>query len=396
MIASTRWLISDSLVLARRNIEHVRQIPEKLLDVTIQPLMFVVLFAYVFGGVIGIPDGSYHEYLIGGILAQTITFGIVGPATSIATDLREGIVDRFRSLPINRSAYLLGHLTAELAAATLALAVLTVSGLIVDWRIHSSPLEALGGFALLMLYAMTMLWVGTLLGPVVRSPDSVTGIGIGGGRRIGTANRSEDYPTGGVIAPEDMHVGLPLNAHAPINVSYHTINVEDTPQLRELWVNFWYRDASEVTEPALEWFRIGDPLFTIAPLATATLGPYTCNVGAPGRLLWLYGHRHANNTRFTVTRTRGTQVDTIYDADKWEEPLLLEYSTSVTNTAPDIAQGVEGGWNGILDLAVGDVITWKCDVTNKNNATLRFTNNTFTGEMCIIDAEAVGATCSGL
>ena len=81
MIASTRWLISDSLVLARRNIEHVRQIPEKLLDVTIQPLMFVVLFAYVFGGVIGIPDGSYHEYLIGGILAQTITFGIVGPAT---------------------------------------------------------------------------------------------------------------------------------------------------------------------------------------------------------------------------------------------------------------------------------------------------------------------------
>ena len=176
MIASTRWLVSDSLVLARRNIEHVRQIPEKLLDVTIQPLMFVVLFAYVFGGVIGIPDGSYHEYLIGGILAQTITFGIVGPATSIATDLREGIVDRFRSLPINRSAYLLGHLTAELAAATLALAVLTVSGLIVDWRIHSSPLEALGGFALLMLYAMTMLWVGTLLGPVVRSPDSVTGI----------------------------------------------------------------------------------------------------------------------------------------------------------------------------------------------------------------------------
>jgi hypothetical protein len=233
-------------------------------------------------------------------------------------------------------------------------------------------------------------------GDAAMTADSVSGIGIGGGRRIGTANRSEDYPTGGVIAPEDMHVGLPLNAHAPINVSYHTINVEDTPQLRELWVNFWYRDASEVTEPALEWFRIGDPLFTIAPLATATLGPYTCNVGAPGRLLWLYGHRHANNTRFTVTRTRGTQVDTIYDADKWEEPLLLEYSTSVTNTAPDIAHGVEGGWNGILDLAVGDVITWKCDVTNKNNATLRFTNNTFTGEMCIIDAEAVGATCSGL
>ena len=96
-------------MLARRNLAHVRQIPEKLLDVTLQPLMFVLLFAYVFGGVIDVPGGNYHEYLIGGILVQTLAFGMMGPATSIATDLSEGIVDRFRSLPMARSAYLLGH-----------------------------------------------------------------------------------------------------------------------------------------------------------------------------------------------------------------------------------------------------------------------------------------------
>src|SRR6476619_6696753 len=107
-----RWLIADSLVIARRNLEHVRQIPEKLLDVTLQPVMFVLLFAFVFGGVIAIPDGTYREYLLGGILVQSLGFGIMGPATTIATDLKEGVVDRFRSLPMSRSAYLIGHVLA--------------------------------------------------------------------------------------------------------------------------------------------------------------------------------------------------------------------------------------------------------------------------------------------
>ena len=101
--ARTRDLVLDSLALAGRNLQHVRQIPEKLLDVTIQPLMFVLLFAYVFGGVIHITGGSYREYLIGGVLIQTLAFGM-WPPTAIATDLQEGIVDRFRSLPMARSA----------------------------------------------------------------------------------------------------------------------------------------------------------------------------------------------------------------------------------------------------------------------------------------------------
>jgi ABC transporter DrrB family efflux protein len=175
-LARLRWRVSDGLVLARRNLAHVRQIPEKLLDVTLQPLMFVLLFAYVFGNVIHVPGGRYHEYLIGGILVQTLAFGIVGPAASIATDLKEGIVDRFRTLPMARSAFLVGHLGAELVASMLALTVLSVSGLVVGWRIHAGVGDAVAGYALLLLFATAMLWVGTLLGLLVRTPDAVMGI----------------------------------------------------------------------------------------------------------------------------------------------------------------------------------------------------------------------------
>ncbi|HVW29070.1 MAG TPA: hypothetical protein VHC69_27080 [Polyangiaceae bacterium] len=215
------------------------------------------------------------------------------------------------------------------------------------------------------------------------------------GRRIGTANTSQDYPAGDVIAPEDKNVGLPLAAHASISASFHAINTTDQPQLREAWINFWYRDASEVTEPAQEWFETGNVLLDVPPHTSTTLGPYTCNVDQDGRLLWLYGHRHANNTRFTVSRVRGTQTDVIYDADKWDEPLLLEYSSLVKNPAPDIPNGIEGGWSGILDVAAGDTISWQCNVTNNNDTDLRFTEQTYLGEMCIVDAEAVGANCNG-
>jgi ABC-type polysaccharide/polyol phosphate export permease len=168
-------LIQDTLTMTRRNLAHVRQIPEKLLDVTIQPVMFVVLFAYVFGGVIAVPGGNYREYLIAGVIVQSLGFGIMGPATSIATDLREGVVDRFRSLPMARSAYLLGNLIAELLAMALAILVLSLAGLIVGWRIHSSFLEATAAYALLLFFAFAMLWVGTLIGLIVRSSDAAQG-----------------------------------------------------------------------------------------------------------------------------------------------------------------------------------------------------------------------------
>src|SRR5204863_1439157 len=139
-------------VFARRNAAHIRQIPEKLLDVTLQPLMFVLLFAYVFGGVIDIPGSDYKEYLVGGILVQTLAFGMMGPGVSIATDLTEGVIDRFRSLPTSRAAYLIGHLISETAAAMIGLVVLVFSGLLVGWGIHDGLPHAIAGFALLILF----------------------------------------------------------------------------------------------------------------------------------------------------------------------------------------------------------------------------------------------------
>jgi hypothetical protein len=131
----------------------------------------------------------------------------------------------------------------------------------------------------------------------------------------------------------------------------------------------------------------------VEPHEHKILGPYTCNIDNDGRLLWLYGHRHSNNRRFTVTRVRGDQRDVVYDADKWDEPLLLEYSSLVTNPVPDIPNGKEGGWNGILDLVKGDKVEWQCDVMNEHDTALRFTDMTLLGEMCIVDAEAVGSNC---
>jgi ABC-2 type transport system permease protein len=171
-----RWELSDSLMLARRNVAHIRQVPERLLDATVQPIMFVLLFAYVFGGAIHVSHGGYKEYLLGGILIQTLTFGIIRPAISIATDLTEGIVDRFRSLPMSRSAFLYGHVISDLATSALALVIMTASGLIVGWRIHSDLPHALAGFALLVLFSFAMLWVGMLLGLLARTPDAVNGV----------------------------------------------------------------------------------------------------------------------------------------------------------------------------------------------------------------------------
>ena len=171
-------LLTDSTIYTRRNLEHIRQVPEKLTNVTIQPLMFVLLFAYVFGGAIKVGGAGYKEYLIGGILIQTLAFAMMGPAMSIATNLQEGVIDRFRSLPSRRSAYLLGHYFAELLGSILTVVILLGTGLIVGWRTHAPFLHVVEAIALLLLFASAIIWLGLWLGILVRSPDAVMGIGF--------------------------------------------------------------------------------------------------------------------------------------------------------------------------------------------------------------------------
>jgi hypothetical protein len=221
-----------------------------------------------------------------------------------------------------------------------------------------------------------------------------TGGGFGMGRRIGTSNAlTEDSPKGQIIAPENEGVGIPIDAHAPINVSLHSNNFGTKPQLREVWVNFWYKEEGSVKEEVEQMFQTGDTTFAVQPKQDTMLGPYRCTINGNGRMLWFYGHRHANNQRFSAWRIRGGQRELFYEGYNWEEPMVLEYASNVKNRTPERDKQIEGGWSGILDMKAGDVLEWECHVVNKTDGILRFTNETYTGEMCIMDAELVGANC---
>jgi ABC-2 type transport system permease protein len=172
-----RGVLHDTWVIARRGLVHMKRQPEQLSDATIQPIMFVLLFAYVFGGAIDVPGGgNYREFLMGGIFAQTIVFTAFGVALSLANDRKNQAVDRFRSLPIAKGAVLGGHAVANLIKSLLPIALMSICGLAIGWRIREGVPDAVGGFLLLIWFAFAMIWVGVLLGSLVATPEGVTGI----------------------------------------------------------------------------------------------------------------------------------------------------------------------------------------------------------------------------
>jgi ABC transporter DrrB family efflux protein len=140
--------------------------------------MFVLLFAYVFGGAIKVSGGGYREFLMGGIFAQTIVFGAFGVAIALAHDRTNGAIDRFRSLPLARGSVLAGHATSHLVRALLPITLMSLCGLIVGWRIHTSVLDAVGAYALMIAFSFAVIWVGVLLGSLLPSPEAVQGVGF--------------------------------------------------------------------------------------------------------------------------------------------------------------------------------------------------------------------------
>jgi ABC-2 type transport system permease protein len=170
--------LGDTWVVARRGLLHIRRQPEALADVTIQPIMFVLLFAYVFGGAIDVDGGSYREFLMGGIFAQTIVFGAFGVALALAYDRTNGAIDRFRSLPMAPGSVLAGHAVASLLRGLLPIILMSLCGLIVGWRINSSLLDAIGGYALMIGFSFAIIWLGVLLGSLLPSPEAVQGVGF--------------------------------------------------------------------------------------------------------------------------------------------------------------------------------------------------------------------------
>ena len=168
----------DSWIVARRGLVHMGRQPEALADVTLQPVMFVLLFAYVFGGAISVEDGGYREFLMGGIFAQTLVFGAFGVAIGLASDRTNGAIDRFRSLPMARGAVLGGHALASLMRALLPLFLMSVCGLIVGWRINDGPVDAIAAYALMIAFSFAVIWVGVLMGTMLPSVEAVQGVGF--------------------------------------------------------------------------------------------------------------------------------------------------------------------------------------------------------------------------
>ncbi|MCC3316658.1 ABC transporter permease [Nocardia africana] len=161
----------DSLTIAKRNVIKIKRVPDVLIFSTLSPIMFVLLFAYIFGSAITVQGTSYREFLIAGIFAQTSVFGATFTGTSLAEDMQRGIIDRFRSLPMAPSAVLVGRTVADVAINVVSLVVMSVTGLLVGWRIHGSFLEAVLAYVLLLLFAYAISWIMAVVGLLVRAPE---------------------------------------------------------------------------------------------------------------------------------------------------------------------------------------------------------------------------------
>jgi ABC transporter DrrB family efflux protein len=168
----------DGGVITWRNLMNVRRNPELLLAATAQPIMFVLLFAYVFGGSIGPDPEIYRDFLMGGIFAQTVAFNSAYTTIGMANDLQKGIIDRFRSLPMSRSAVLLGRTMADLVITSIGLVVMSICGLVVGWRIRGSVTDALIGYGVLLLFAFAMSWIGALIGLAAGSVEVAQSAGL--------------------------------------------------------------------------------------------------------------------------------------------------------------------------------------------------------------------------
>ena len=171
-------LVNDTLIIAERNLVRLPRAPDLLLAFTVQPVMFVLLFVYVFGGAIQTPGYEYVDFLIPGIIVQNIAFGGFVTALGLNEDLNKGLIDRFRSLPMARPAVLAGRTLADVVTNLLSVVVLLVTGLIIGFSFDAGIGEIVGGLALLLLFGYAFSWVFALLGLLVSSPESANSVGF--------------------------------------------------------------------------------------------------------------------------------------------------------------------------------------------------------------------------
>ena len=167
------YAFADGISIARRNMIKVIRVPEILVAVLVTPIIMVLLFAYVFGGSIDIPGGSYREFLVAGAFALNLAFGATLTGAGLADDMHKGIIDRFRSLPMSQSAVVFGRTASDVVYNVLSLIIMALSGLVVGWRINNGILEALGAFGLLLLFAYAISWIMAYIGLIVPSVEVI-------------------------------------------------------------------------------------------------------------------------------------------------------------------------------------------------------------------------------
>jgi ABC-2 type transport system permease protein/oleandomycin transport system permease protein len=172
------YAVADTAVIAKRNLLRIPRQPDLLLSFTVQPIMFLLLFVYVFGGAINTPGFDYIDFLLPGIIAQSMTFGGFVTAIGLTDDLKKGLIDRFRSLPMARSAVLAGRTLADVATNAFQLALMLVVGLLVGFNFDSSAPKIIGGVLLMLLFGYAFSWVFAFIGLRSSSPESAQAVGF--------------------------------------------------------------------------------------------------------------------------------------------------------------------------------------------------------------------------
>jgi ABC-2 type transport system permease protein len=177
-MTAVRYALSDTLVLGVRNLRRIPRAPDLLISFTLQPVMFVLLFAYVFGGAIQTPGHDYVDFLIPGLIVQTMFFGGFVTAIGLADDLKKGLIDRFRSLPMARGAVLAGRTLADVATNLLSIAVMVSVGLIIGFSFQASFVEIVAGVGLMLLFGYAFSWIFALFALLASSAEAAQAIGF--------------------------------------------------------------------------------------------------------------------------------------------------------------------------------------------------------------------------
>ena len=212
-----RRLVSDTLVMAERNLVRLPRAPELLIAFTVQPIMFVLLFRYVFGGAITTPGYSYANFLIPGIIVQNIAFGGFVTALGLNEDVHKGLIDRFRSLPMARPAVLAGRTISDIFTNALSMTVLLVTGVIIGFSFHTSVAEAIAGVGLLLLFGYAFSWFFAFVGLLTSTPESANSVAF-------LVSPGKDATTFPVFAVNAMAT-IPLPPRPVVRYSYEEVRL---------------------------------------------------------------------------------------------------------------------------------------------------------------------------